>query len=270
MRWLDDFARRARGCRRPDGESRDWTAFCFSLIAGNPGSRRAIGATRGAAREGSMQTYVDYAYRTGTVSTSAGELIGPIEELCGELGPAIRVLEAGCGRGFYAGWFAGQGCIVVGVDQSPDGLDVARRAYPTCRFEQKSIERGLLSQIGELPFDLVICTRRIDQLADPRGFVGGAVDALRPGGRLICAAPHLGYLKHVAAAVARESNRAVSGSAALWTRRALASLLHEAGFTNVQFRTTGRLPLLASSLVVAGDRPFDSLSDPLDPPPLVA
>lgn len=201
-----------------------------------------------------MYGYTDYAYRAAVVPQGAGELIGPMEALCGELSPAVRVLEAACGQGFFAGWFAAHGCRVVGIDEEPDALELARRAYPTCRFDQEALASDLLARIGESPFDLVVSTRRLDRVADPAAFVRAAFDALRPGGRLVCAAPVVPAFARLARLSARDA--AAGSGAERWSRRALTGLLRDAGFEHVEFRAAGRVPLVASALVLAADRPL--------------
>lgn len=203
-----------------------------------------------------MYGYTDYAYRAAVVPQGAGELIGPMETLCGELSPAVRVLEVGCGQGFFAGWFAAHGCHVVGIDEQPAALELARRAYPACRFEQEALDRELLARVGEAPFDLVISTRRLDRVGDPAAFATAAYDALRPGGRLVCAAPAVPAFSRLTRLSSRDAE--ARSAAERWSRRAMARLLVDAGFEHVQFESVGRVPLVPSSVVLAADRPLRS------------
>jgi 2-polyprenyl-3-methyl-5-hydroxy-6-metoxy-1,4-benzoquinol methylase len=221
-----------------------------------------------------VQRFSDYAYHADVVPHGAAHLIGPLEGLCGELNPAVRILEVGCGRGFYSGWFAAHGCTVVGIDTDPTALALARRAYPTCRFEEGDLTERALVDLGELPFDLVVCAKSIDQRADPLAFADACFEALRPGGRLVCAAPAGSYLRTVARVVARTSDPGhdptAGAGARAWDRKALIRLLHDAGFENIQFRGVGRVPLLWASMIVAADRPIETLTFRSESPPLVA
>ena len=221
-----------------------------------------------------MQRFSDYAYHADVVPHGAVHLVGPLEGLCGELNPAVRILDVGCGRGFYSGWFAAHGCTVVGIDSDPTALSLARRAYPTCRFEEADLSDGVLDRLGELPFDLVVCAKSIDGLPDPLAFAEDCFDALRPGGRLVCAAPVTSYLRTMARAVAGASAGrllpSVGDQVRAWDRKALARLLRDAGFENVQFRGVGRVPLLWASMIVAADRPIETLTFRSEWPPLVA
>jgi len=41
-----------------------------------------------------------------------------------------RVLDIGCGNGYWAGEFVKKGCEVVGIDPSESGIRLARQNYP--------------------------------------------------------------------------------------------------------------------------------------------
>jgi hypothetical protein len=45
------------------------------------------------------------------------------------------------------------------------------------------------------------------------------------------------------------------GHIKFWSQRTLAKLLMETGFTNIQFRGTGRLPYLWMTMVMSGEKP---------------
>lgn len=206
-----------------------------------------------------MFGYTDYAYRAAVVPQGAGEVLGPLEALCGELSPAVRVLEVSCGQGFFSGWFAARGCQVVAIDERPAGLDLASRAYPTCRFEQDVLEPDLLARLGEAPFDLVVATGRLDRVDDPAAFVRAAFDALRPGGRLVCTAPAVPAFARL---TRLPGGNPVPGATQRWGRRPLSRMLADAGFEQAEFRSIGRVPFAASGLLVAADRPLTATRTP--------
>lgn len=118
----------------------------------------------------------------------------------------------------------------------------------------------LLEKLGCAPFDLVISTEVVEHLYDPRAFARGCFKALRLGGRFILSTPYHGYLKNLALSLAGKWDFHANplwdgGHIKLWSRRTLSRLLSEAGFSNLQFRGTGRLPWLWMSMVRAGDKP---------------
>jgi len=181
-------------------------------------------------------------------------------ELAGDLRPGTRVLDVGCGNGFTCGEFLGRGCHVVGVDLSDSGIDLARKAHPSGRFEVLAADDGILERLREEPFDLVVSTEVVEHLYDPRNYVRGCYAALKPGGRFICTTPYHGYLKNLVLALTNKWDSHANplwdgGHIKLWSRRTITQLLAEAGFRNIRFRGAGRLPCLWMTMVIAGDKP---------------
>lgn len=179
--------------------------------------------------------------------------------LSGNLGPGVRVLDIGCGNGFACGIFLAQGCEVVGVDLSEQGITLARQTHPRGRFEVLAAERDILQRLGEKPFDIVISTEVVEHLYAPREWAAGCHAALKPGGRLICSTPYHGYLKNLLISLLGKWDSHASplwdgGHIKIWSRRTLSSLLEDAGFTNLRFRGAGRLPQLWMTMVMSAEK----------------
>ena len=127
---------------------------------------------------------------------SGTEFLAPhVVRLAGRLGPDVRVLDVGCGSGYWAAYFAGHGCVAVGIDPSPSGIDVARAAHQGARFEQMEVSEEMLTQLGGDPFDLIVSTEVVEHLNYPPAWATGCYNALRPGGRLIASTSYHGWLK---------------------------------------------------------------------------
>jgi SAM-dependent methyltransferase len=108
---------------------------------------------------------------------------GLLRRLAREAGSGqARVLEVGCGTGF---WLALLDAVVGhtwGLDLSTGMLRQAQRRAPGARLIQ--------GQAGALPwvaasFDLIICVNALHHFPDPRGWVAEARRLLRPGGTLV-------------------------------------------------------------------------------------
>lgn len=172
----------------------------------------------------------------------------------------MRILDVGCGNGYFAGRLLQQGCQVVGIDLSASGIQIARQSHPQGRFELLTADEQVLKNLNEEPFDCVISTEVIEHLYAPRPFVRGCFAALKPEGRFVCSTPYHGYLKVLAIVVPGHFDAHFyplwdGGHIKFWSRKTLLQLFHETGFVNLQFRGAGRCPYLWKSMLVAGDRP---------------
>lgn len=166
-----------------------------------------------------------------------------------DLRSGMRLLDIGCGNGYWAGEFLSRGLRVVAIDPSSEGIAIARKAHPSGRFEQTIATPDLLDRLNEEPFDIVFSTEVVEHLYDPRQWSLGAFNALKPGGRLVCSTPYHGYWKNLALAIAGRWDGHANplwdgGHIKLWSRNTLSQLLTEAGFTDLRFRGAGRLPLI--------------------------
>ena len=72
-----------------------------------------------------------------------------------------RVLDLGCGHGWFSNELHARGADVVGVDGSAQLLDIARSRYPHVTFEQRDLRRGY---DGE--FDAVVALMVLMDLPD--------------------------------------------------------------------------------------------------------
>ena len=171
-----------------------------------------------------------------------------------------RVLDIGCGNGYWCNEFASRGAQGVGIDASVQGIEHARRMFPACRFETMLIPDDPCATLAEQPFDLVISTEVVEHLYAPRQWARAAFASLKPGGTFICSTPYHGYLKNLALAAAGKMDWHFTalwdgGHIKFWSRRTLGTLLTEAGFVDVGFQGAGRLPYLWMSMVMSGHRP---------------
>lgn len=209
----------------------------------------------------SVDSYQDFGFKDAAASHMHRHFMPPLLNLCGpSLKPGTRVLDVGCGNGFTAGELLARGCDVVGIDLSGQGIEHARRSHPQGRFEQLPADDRILQNLACDPFDLVVSTEVVEHLYAPRPYVAGCFAALKPGGRFVLTTPYHGYLKNLLLAATGHFDHHANplwdgGHIKLWSRRTLSILLSEAGFTRLQFRGAGRLPLLWMTMVMSGDRP---------------
>jgi len=170
----------------------------------------------------------------------------------------VQVLDLGCGNGYIASRLHELGFSVTGVDASPDGIALARQAYPEIDFQTASIYDNL-SIPHDGMFDLVVSSEVIEHLYYPRLLLRNAFAALKVGGTIIVTTPYHGYLKNLALSIAGkwDDHHAVhwdGGHIKFFSERTLKSMLEETGFTDIRFSNAGRVPWLWKSMVCSSIR----------------
>lgn len=102
--------------------------------------------------------------------------------------PGERILDAGCGPGFYCAELldeVGPPGAVVGVDGSPPMLELAARrcaGHDNVEFHEADV---VSLPVEEASFDGAICVQVLEYLADPAAALAELWRALRPGGRAV-------------------------------------------------------------------------------------
>jgi len=113
--------------------------------------------------------------------------------LRGNIGPGMRILDAGCGFGRNLVYLLREGCEVFGADTSPDAIAETRRlasslapTLPTGNFRHEPIEA---MSFPDSSFDVVLCSAVLHFADNDEHFeamLHGAWRALKPGGLFFC------------------------------------------------------------------------------------
>lgn len=103
-------------------------------------------------------------------------------------GRPLRVLDVGCGVGALSLYLAKHGCSVVGIDISPDAIEIAESARQAAGIENCRFMVGELGS-GTGSFDIVICSEIIEHVPDESAFLERVVSQLRVGGLLYLGTP---------------------------------------------------------------------------------
>jgi SAM-dependent methyltransferase len=96
-----------------------------------------------------------------------------------EVGAHTRVLDVATGPGYVAARAASRGAEAIGVDLSPQMLDVARRTHPHVDFRRADAEE---LPLPEASFDAVVANFCLLHLGRPEKAVAGFARVLSPGG----------------------------------------------------------------------------------------
>ena len=167
----------------------------------------------------------------------------------------VQILDVGCGNGYAASQLAQRGHSVTAIDVSTDGIEIARSAYPGLRFEVCSLYEDDLEKVVTQPVDCVIALEVVEHLFYPRKLFEQGSRVLKKGGYLIVSTPYHGYLKNLAISVVNGWDKHFGvdqdgGHIKFFSKRTLAQMACNAGFTNPQFYGVGRVPLLWKSTIM--------------------
>jgi len=97
------------------------------------------------------------------------------------LRPATRLLDVATGPGALAAAAASRGARPVGIDLSPQMIELARRLHPAIDFREADVERLPFS---DHTFDVVVCAFGLGHFPRPVAAVAECVRTLLPGGRI--------------------------------------------------------------------------------------
>jgi 2-polyprenyl-3-methyl-5-hydroxy-6-metoxy-1,4-benzoquinol methylase len=162
-----------------------------------------------------------------------------------------RIFDLGCGNGAVAAELTRWGFEVVGVDESPEGIEKANSHYPQLQLFAGSAYDDLAGLYGQFP--LVISLEVVEHLFYPKTFSKTLYELVAPGGVAVVSTPYHGYIKNIALAVSGKMDKHFTalwdcGHIKFWSRRTLRVLLEQAGFSRIDFFRVGRIPPLAKSM----------------------
>lgn len=198
------------------------------------------------------RTYTEFEWQVeGAGNGESGEKLTCVfVELVKRLEGVRSICDLGCGNGHISGRLAKLGYEVKGIDASPSGIAIARRAYPSAEFVEALIDRDL--SIGQ--FDLVISSDVIEHLYRPSDLLEATRAQLKPGGQILLGTPYHGYLKNLVLAATGKMDSHFSalhdgGHIKFFSVKTLSSLLREHGFGDLSFTFYGRAPWLWKNMI---------------------
>lgn len=105
--------------------------------------------------------------------------------------PGGRVLDVGCGTGFLLEEFAHRDYSGVGIDLSPESVEIASaRLAELGASDRLSAEVGSAYDPPQGPFDLIALTDVLEHLEEPRRCLAALASRLTPEGLLVVSTPN--------------------------------------------------------------------------------
>jgi SAM-dependent methyltransferase len=99
-----------------------------------------------------------------------------------------RILDAGCGNGYFTGWLNKKGSIAQGIDFSETMINKARLLNPSCEFKCFDLNQRLEYENGF--FDGIVANMLLMHLKEPGSFIKEAGRILKPKGWLLASILH--------------------------------------------------------------------------------
>jgi SAM-dependent methyltransferase len=121
------------------------------------------------------------------------EFFGPAQAaICGDVS-GLRLLDVGCGSGYFSREMAARGARVTAIDISPRMIALAReqeRASPL-GIEYRIVDASdLLREFEPDSFDIATSCLALQDMPNPAGVFRAVHGVLRNGGRLVAAIEH--------------------------------------------------------------------------------
>jgi malonyl-CoA O-methyltransferase len=140
-------------------------------------------ATDDEQERGVRRVYGEIAGIYETFFPSLNRYEGRVERFLGEVvAPRCRLLDVGCGPGQLTRELDPT-VQVVGLDLSPEMIDLARQGRPSGRYRVHSYREPIPGELGR--FDVALAAGCLDFCDDLTRTLRHISEALRPGGRLL-------------------------------------------------------------------------------------
>lgn len=108
--------------------------------------------------------------------------------------PVGTALDAACGTGRHAAYLAELGHQVIGIDESPEMLEQARKRLPEADLQRAGLGR---IPLADNTMDTIVCGLALTHVAELEPVMAEFARVLRPGGHLVVSDAHqlLSYLR---------------------------------------------------------------------------
>jgi SAM-dependent methyltransferase len=117
-----------------------------------------------------------HAFFAAVTALATGPLLDALH-----LRPGTRLLDVATGPGALAAEAVNRGARPVGIDLSPQMIELARRLHPAIDFREADVER---LPFADDTFDAVVCAFGLGHFPRPEVAVTECVRTLSPGGRV--------------------------------------------------------------------------------------
>ncbi len=165
-----------------------------------------------------------------------------------------ELLDLGCGTGLLTEQLRRLGFRAVGVEFTDEYVREAQGRFPEVPFVAHDLNDPLPDSLRGR-FGVVTAIEVVEHLILPRNLFARASEALTPDGVLVITTPYHGWLKNVVIAATGQADKHYEpwvdyGHVKFFSRRTLAAMADECGFSVVDWSFVGRVKPLAKSMVM--------------------
>jgi 2-polyprenyl-3-methyl-5-hydroxy-6-metoxy-1,4-benzoquinol methylase len=168
-------------------------------------------------------------------------LLEHVAAVARELDGPPRVLDVGCGEGYFTAQMQQAGAVALGVDVSEEALRRARSRHP--QLQLRALGESETWPFADASFDLVWAGEVIEHVADTARWLSEVRRVLRPRGELVLSTPAHGRVGLLALALSgRRFDRhfdPLSDHLRFYSARSLRRLLDDFGFDDIAVRAAG-------------------------------
>ncbi len=176
--------------------------------------------------------------------------------LLGGLAGGERVLDVGCGEGWFTQALRGAGFSALGADVAAEPLRRARARDP--ELELQLLDEREPWPFADAHFDAVWAGETIEHVADTAAWLSELRRVLRPEGALLLSTPAHGVLRRLALALAPGAFETHfdprSDHLRFYTRASLRALLADFRFVEIEISGLGGLPGARACLLASARR----------------
>lgn len=172
------------------------------------------------------------------------------------LAPGQRVLDLGCGEGWFTRQLARRGMRVVGADVAAEPLRRIHAREPGLRLELIGQQEAWPFEVGE--FDAVWAGEVIEHVSDTTAWLSELRRVLGPRGALLLSTPAHGPVRRIALALAPGAFEAHfdprGDHLRFYTAASLRALLADFRFEQIKIAGAGGLPGARACLLACARR----------------
>jgi len=99
-----------------------------------------------------------------------------------------KVIDVGCGQGFFSRVMAEKGAMVTGVDSAGPLLQIAKKEGKNIKYVKADVHDLSFAKAGE--FDMALCVLSLQNMENLKGALAEISRVTKPGGKLIAVLNH--------------------------------------------------------------------------------